>query len=383
MRPAGPLALAFLALAAHAASIRTVDDKVIIGEVVRFEPTATAIVHTGGGELKLACSDLVAIELRPLARGARRVTPSIRLRNGDLFAAQLRGGGEAALQTTSPLFGEARWPLEAIAAIEFPPGRRREASDGGKFDRLVLRNGEVVEGSVEEFGEEAVKFSSRLLGELEVDFARIAAIEFAAPQKAGPKQAGLVATVFGVNGSRLSGALGSSEGGKVLLRSPFGPTLPIALSQVARIEFAGGRLVYLSDLEPVEVEETPFFDLVWHYRRDRSVEGNPLRVGGKTFRKGLGVHSRCVLTYALDGRFKRFAAVVGLDDEVGEKGNVDVAVVVDGKTVYGRKGLSGRDEPLRVSIPLEGARRLSLVVDFGREFDICDHLDWADARLIR
>jgi len=383
MRTAGPLALVFLAVAAHAASIRTVDDKVVTGELVRFEPTPAAVVRTEGGQVKLACSDLVAIEIRPLARGVRRVRPTVRLRNGDLFSAELRGGGGAALRTASPLFGEARWPLEAIAAIEFSPGRRPEASDEGKLDRLVLRNGEVVEGSVEEFGEKGVKFSSRLLGELAVDFARIATIEFAAPQKPGPRQAGLVATVFGVDGSRVSGALGGSAGDRVRLRSPFGLTLAVALSQVARVEFAGGRLVYLSDLEPVEVKETPFFDLVWHYRRDRSVDGNPLRVGGKTFRKGLGVHSRCILTYALDGRFKRFAAVVGLDDEVGAKGNVDVAVVVDGKKVYERKGLTGRDEPLTVSIPLDGASRLSLVADFGGEFDICDHLDWAEARLIR
>ena len=228
-----------------------------------------------------------------------------------------------------------------------------------------------------------VKFRSKLLGQLQVGFERLAAIEFATTGRGPKRPDGLVATVCGVDGSRLSGTLEPGGEGKVVLRSTFGPKLQMDLARVARVEFSGGRLVYLSDLEPSEVKETPFFDLVWHYRRDRSVGGNPLRVGGRTFRKGLGVHSRCQLTYSLDGRFERFAAVVGLDDEVGEKGNVDVAVAVDGKRVYERKGLSGRDEPVELSIAVAGARRLTLVVDFGAEFDICDHLDWADARLIR
>lgn len=375
--------LPFAASGARAATARTVDDETVVGELVGFDPTPAAVLRTDGRERKIPCSDLVAVDLRPARPPVRRERPAIELRNGDLLVAEVRGGSGAALVAASPLFGQASWPLEAISRIEVLPRRRAPVPGEGKLDRLVLRNGEVVEGTVEEVGAGGVKFRSKLLGSLSVGFERLAAVEFAKPRKALEPPAGLVATVCGVDGSRLSGALGGSEGGKLLLHSPFGPALKVALSGLVRVEFRGGRLVYLSDLAPAEVKETPFFDLVWHYRRDRSVGGNPLRVGGRTFRKGLGVHSRCVLTYALDGRFRRFAAVVGLDDEVGEKGNVDVAVLVDGKKVYRRKGLSGRDEPLKLSIALEGASRLSLVADFGGEFDICDHLDWADARLIR
>jgi len=375
--------LLVLALLAPGASVRTVDDKVFSGQLVRFDPGPSAVLRSEGRELKLACGDLVAIELRPLARGPRGGMPTIALRNGDVVVARVAGGSGAGLLAASPLFGQARWPLEAIAAIALVPARRGQGSRAGKLDRLVLRNGEVVEGTVEEIGADGVKFRSKLLGQLQVGFERLAAIEFATTGRGPKRPDGLVATVCGVDGSRLSGTLEPGGEGKVVLRSTFGPKLQMDLARVARVEFSGGRLVYLSDLEPSEVKETPFFDLVWHYRRDRSVGGNPLRVGGRTFRKGLGVHSRCQLTYSLDGRFERFAAVVGLDDEVGEKGNVDVAVAVDGKRVYERKGLSGRDEPVELSIAVAGARRLTLVVDFGAEFDICDHLDWADARLIR
>ena len=42
-----------------------------------------------------------------------------------------------------------------------------------------------------------------------------------------------------------------------------------------------------------------------------------------------------------------------------------------------------RDDALPVRLEVAGASQLTLVADFGEQFDIGDHLDWADARLIR
>ncbi len=113
------------------------------------------------------------------------------------------------------------------------------------------------------------------------------------------------------------------------------------------------------------------------------MDGHPLRIGERTYRKGLGTHSRCRLTYDLGGAYTRFLADVGIDEEAGDRGNVDVQVLVDGKPKFERKGLTGRDEALAVAVDVAGAARLTLVVDFGADFDICDHVDWANARLIR
>ena len=136
-------------------------------------------------------------------------------------------------------------------------------------------------------------------------------------------------------------------------------------------------------IEPAEVEETPFFDIVWRHRRDASVDGHPLRIGGKTYRKGLGVHTRCRLVYALDGAYRSFITDVGIDDEVGDKGSADVRVLVDGKLKFERKALTGRAAPLRIELDVAGAKRLTLIADFGPQLDIADHVDWANARLIR
>jgi hypothetical protein len=60
-------------------------------------------------------------------------------------------------------------------------------------------------------------------------------------------------------------------------------------------------------------------------------------------------------------------------------------VLVDGKPVdvgWDRE-LTARDPALSVSVPLAGARELTLVVEFGRRLDVGDHVNWAEARLVK
>jgi hypothetical protein len=285
----------------------------------------------------------------------------------------------------SPAYGAVECPLSAIARVEFPvtqPARPAKAAE--KQDRLLFANNDVVDGTVQAFGPKGIRFRSELLGEFDVTFDRLKTLVFAAESgSAPPTPEGVYAVAHADDGTVVAGTVQSLTEGRLRLDATFGAELSLALDHLLRIEFRGGRLVFLSDLEPAEAKETPFFDLVWHYRRDRSVDGNPLRIRDRSYRKGLGVHSRCELTYALDGGYRRFLADVGLDEEVGEKGNVDVAVLVDGKAKFERQGVTGREAPIPIAVDVEGGKTLTLRVDFGRDFDICDHADWGNARLIR
>ena len=296
----------------------------------------------------------------------------------------------------SPVFGDVDVPLGAVTRIELPNPAPAAAAPGpaGKLDRLFLLNGEVVEGSVESLAEGKVAFRSAHLGLLDVTFDRLTAIDFAA-EGAAPKTTlkGVLAVVHCDDGTSVPGRVGPLLGGKLTVRTHFGPALALDLARLLRIEFRGGRLTYLSDLEPVSVKETPALGDPFPYRvyrRDRSVDGYPLTIGARTYRKGLGVHARCELVYALDGAYSRFMADAGINEkmadglEIGDRGNVDVRVLVDGVVKFERKGITGRDDPVKVEVAVEKARRLTLVVDFGADkLDICDQLDWGNARLIR
>ncbi|MEM1063679.1 MAG: hypothetical protein AAGJ97_15245, partial [Planctomycetota bacterium] len=59
-----------------------------------------------------------------------------------------------------------------------------------------------------------------------------------------------------------------------------GGRLSLGHGSVATIDFALGRVVDLSELEPFDVSHEPFFDVAWPFQRDRNDDGETLRIGG-------------------------------------------------------------------------------------------------------
>lgn len=116
-------------------------------------------------------------------------------------------------------------------------------------------------------------------------------------------------------------------------------------------------------------------------RRNRSVDGAPLKIGGKTFAAGLGTHASSTLDLRLDGNAIRFRAMVGVDDETNGVGTVRFRVIVDGKTRFDSGVMRGNQAAKAVEVDLKGAKTLRLEVDDAGDGIDHDHADWADARL--
>ncbi len=116
-------------------------------------------------------------------------------------------------------------------------------------------------------------------------------------------------------------------------------------------------------------------------RRNRSVDGNPLSIGGVVFERGVGTHANSTLTVLVDGKAVAFRAKVGVDDEVGTRGSVEFVVLKDGKAAW-RSGVLRGGQPAReCDVPLQGAKTVEFrVTDAGDGIDY-DHADWAEARL--
>jgi hypothetical protein len=104
---------------------------------------------------------------------------------------------------------------------------------------------------------------------------------------------------------------------------------------------------------------------------------------GRTYEHGLAVHSRSSLTYDLNGKFATFEALVGFDESAKGIGRVDCRVFADGKELYANPDLRADAPPVKLVLPVAGAGRLRLVVDFGRDQDAGDRVIWANARLFR
>jgi len=150
-----------------------------------------------------------------------------------------------------------------------------------------------------------------------------------------------------------------------------------------RLEVKNGKVVYLSDMKPAEVKETPYLDGSFPFRADHSVSGTPIRLAGRGFRRGLGVHSKSELTYTLDGGYAEFRASIGVDDAVAGQGSVVFRVFGDDKLLFESPVVRGGDIPAEVKVPTKGVLLLRLEVDYADNGDVADHADWADARVVR
>jgi hypothetical protein len=187
------------------------------------------------------------------------------------------------------------------------------------------------------------------------------------------------------NGGRLCLASASSDGKKLTGKTLLGAAIQVKLEDVVTLTIHQGRAVYLSDLKPSKVEQTPYLDVAAPPVRDGSVKGHDLRLAGGTYDKGLGMHSACRMTYDLAGAYKRFEAVVGLDDATGREGIARVQILVDGKPqkLGLEDELTHRRGPRTVRVDVTKAKQLTLVVEFAARGDVQADVNWVDARLIK
>lgn len=141
---------------------------------------------------------------------------------------------------------------------------------------------------------------------------------------------------------------------------------------------------YLSDMPPAQVNTEPFLDVVWPAQFDRAINGDPIRLDDKTYGKGIGMDTHTEMTFALDGRYSHFHALIGVDEASGGLGSVVFRVNGDGELLFESSPRSGAQRAMPLMLSVAGVRRLSLEADFGNPVDASGNLaDWAEARVVR
>ncbi|MBM3497735.1 MAG: hypothetical protein FJX74_03605 [Armatimonadetes bacterium] len=116
--------------------------------------------------------------------------------------------------------------------------------------------------------------------------------------------------------------------------------------------------------------------------RNESILHTPLRIGERTFERGLGTHARSHIRVYSPEPLARFAAWVGVDHNErthGGAGSVVFRVAAGEAEVYRSRLLRGGEAPERVEVDLGGAHVVNLLVDDGGDGPPCDHADWAEA----
>jgi hypothetical protein len=185
-----------------------------------------------------------------------------------------------------------------------------------------------------------------------------------------------------LSGDVLAGVWQTADDNQISLQTAWGP-VSVPRTAVARVVFRNGKVTFVSDLEPASVEQVPYFGRLMTWSRDQAFNGNPLKLKGKAYAKGLAVHSRCVLTYAIDGEYESFKATVGFDESSQGRGRVVCRVLGDDKELFANPDLAATAEPVAIEVGVAGVKQLSLEVDYGEAEDTGDRVLWADARLFR
>lgn len=285
-------------------------------------------------------------------------------------------------------------------------------ADPLETDVLHLKSGDPIEGFLDDIGDTTITFGADKLGDLDLAFAKVRAValaeedvtdEDAADDEDDSKKKNAVTAspsrpsvrVYFRDGGRLSGRLSSLSSTAVTVQHAQLGDVELRLSEVAQIGFLGGRCQFLSDLEPVTRKEHlgALFRRKMPCRRDANVLGGPLRIAGKTYPKGLGVHAYSRLEYDVAGTFSRFQATIGLDEIARPRGNpgargaagaVVFRVFLDDKELL-EQSMAFDDAPRQIDVSIAGGKRLALEVDFGKgDFQMAlDRADWCSARVIK
>lgn len=139
---------------------------------------------------------------------------------------------------------------------------------------------------------------------------------------------------------------------------------------------------YLSDL-PTTYAANP----LGPYEKDRTNggqaagDGKPIRIGGQTFDKGLGIAAPSALMYRLGPDCTTFRAAIGVDEEQAADGTMVFEVWSDNERLYQSAVKSGTEEAEEIEVDVTGKSRIKLRVTNGGDGNARDRGAWADARV--
>jgi hypothetical protein len=348
---------------------------------------------------KAALASLVSIRRdAPLPAWPR--TAGAILVNGDRLPGEFLIGDDAAVFLKSSLNSKGlRVPLPAIRVlwVAAPPATAPEFPDryawldaNRRTDVVLLRNGDTVAGDIVAFtsdGRLRIKKTADG-GTVTLESQSMAAIAFNPSLAAVRKLKGPYARLVLADGTRLSVANPTADATTLKATTLFGTGIEVPVRELVALDVRQGRATPLADLKPKAEAVEPYNALAWTWQPNRTVKHRPIQLRAKsgvaTFDSGLGTHPKTTLTYALDGKYRAFTALVGLDAETGRRGQAKVSILVDGKiqSIPELESLSAAHDPVPVRIDLAKAKELTLVVDFGPNGDVQADVNWADAMLI-
>ena len=133
-------------------------------------------------------------------------------------------------------------------------------------------------------------------------------------------------------------------------------------------------------------KETSTEDRIDHYRCDKNLDDGPIRLDNVSYAKGLAIHSWTELIFELDGEYREFKAIIGVDDLVnGSEGPtlVQIEDAATGKALHKTLEISRKTKPVDVTVNVQNVKSLRIRVTSPELLDLGHHVDLAEARVTK
>jgi hypothetical protein len=348
-------------------------------------------ITQGTKDVAIPLSDVLEIRLRGEPARHDKPTAVVSLWDGTkLGGAQAQIVGQR-LTVTSAILGEWSASKTDVASIRFTD--RFDENEQwlklvervNKSDLLVIRKDQTLDfldGVVVEVTENGIKF---LLDGEEVTTRRDKVFGLIFAQRSNASKPPAVRLELS-NGDVVMAKSVASSGTSLIASAAADMKIP--LPHLKRIDFSQGKLRYLTQDPPRDqkytrgIQEGPGFVV------DRAFYAPELKpIGARAYSRGLCIRPRTSLKYRLGGEYRRFQAIVGIDESVKDGGgDCDLQILGDGKPLL-KLRVTARDPARPIDLEVDGVVTLEIVVDFGEDaksnVDLGDNLDLADAKLIK
>jgi hypothetical protein len=282
-----------------------------------------------------------------------------------------------------------KFPANGVARVLFAPavGKSAEVWDGlvakeSKKDLLVVKKGETVDYLSGLIGNVEDKVRFTLDGE-EVPVSREKVFGVLYARRTPPRTRGLF-ELETIGGDSWPVASARVAGDALEIKTPAGFEATLPGTVLARMDFSGGKVKYLTDLEWQGLKYVPWADESYPPQKNAGLGDRPLLFRGKPVSRGLWIHSQSTLTWRLAGDFRRFQAIVAIEDQgVRGRGEVDLRIKGDGKVLF-EGPVRWSDAPAPLDLDVAGVREFEVHVGFGAfNYGPGDHLVLGEARLVK
>ena len=399
-----------LAVAASPVQVETLDGKKLAGEIQTWND-AELVLTTKNETESIPAAKLAMV--RPLSNSLEELptaTVFLDLVDGSTLEATTYTVSKGTAAITLRDGQLLNLPMQQVAAVRLKNfdspdlakqwEQIRQSKPGG--DLVVVRKGEALdflEGVLGDVTADNVTF--KLDGD-DISVKRIKLEGMIFFQNEAPRLAELACIVSTQSGLSLQAKNVSWKGGeapKLAVTTLAGAEVMLPWNDVTQVNFAAGRMTYLSELTPESVSYAPYFPLsdklplLAKYGQpvfDRSFEGGPLRfipeagsdAAPAEYSRGIALRSHTELVYRLTDKYRRFRGLAFIDARMRGNGNVKLSIFGDDKPLL-EEEVSGRVAPLEIDVDVTGVKRIKIVVGYGADSDVADHLDLAEARVTK